>query len=80
MCRSLSAMESVISWYMTPYSPIKFTGVSEERNCLHIQSRRMNQVSREILCYLAYSLTLKIKAVRSSETSLNPTCLWAVTL
>jgi hypothetical protein len=75
--------KSNISWGVMPCSLIDIYRHFEGKYCLHIQDREVSQGSNQqqantsksenyfMLLALAYSLTLKMEAIRSSETSLN---------
>jgi hypothetical protein len=76
-------MQSAIFWDVIPDGPIEFRRRFGGTYCLHLQSRRVNQATKEtggnrqssaffwLVPLLAYYSTLMMQVVRSSETSLN---------
>jgi hypothetical protein len=64
-------VRNTIFWDVTPCSSVGIYRHFGGMYCFYIQGRRVSQASNKHVAALAYSSTLKMGAVRSSETSVN---------
>jgi hypothetical protein len=71
-------MKSTIFWDITPCSPLKVNRRFGGTYCLHLQGRRISRARRlclspayTLVSCAAYSTTLKMDAICSSETSVD---------
>lgn len=75
---AIVTMNSAVFWNMTPYSPVEHHEPFNWTYCLHLQDRRARQAdnqregnSNQSILLVAYSSSLIIEAVSSTETSIT---------
>jgi hypothetical protein len=69
--RIFPSLKSFVFWHLTPCSPVKANGCFGGTCRLHLQGRARNQACFMLVSRLAYSSTLKMEAICSSETSVD---------
>jgi hypothetical protein len=60
---------NTIFWHVTPFRLVELYWRIREKYCLYLQGRKISQKVHYACCFLAYSLTLKMEAICSSEMS-----------